>query len=136
MLPMLSSQLTFTAPPLLLAVSPPVSQGSGKCLIVGCGQSHIANDCPHRVCQKHCICERWMSLQETQGVNCSLCIPHHSLFLSRLLWFFPHHLLSFLATFLCPQLLPPFLPYLNPLNHHYQKLLMQDLILISHPNIY
>ena len=53
--PTLSSQLTFTAPPLLSTTSVPVSQGTGKCLIVGCGQSCIANDCPRKVCRKHCI---------------------------------------------------------------------------------
>ena len=55
MSPTFSSQPTFTTPPLLSAVLAPVTQGAGKCLVVGCGQSCIANDCPCRVCQKHCI---------------------------------------------------------------------------------
>lgn len=66
------------------------------------------------------------------GCQLFLCLLRHPLFLNRLLWFC-HHLSLFLATFLHPQLLPPFLPYQNPLNHHYRKSLTQDLIPASHP---
>jgi len=47
------------SPPLLseptFAASSSITQGSGKCPVAGCGQSRIANDCPRRICRKHCI---------------------------------------------------------------------------------
>ena len=54
MSPTLSSQPTFIAP-LILAMPVPTAQGAGKCLVNGCGQSRIADDCACRVCRKHCI---------------------------------------------------------------------------------
>ena len=123
-LPTLSSQPTLIAP-LVSATPVPTAQGAGKCLVNGCGQTCIADDCTHRVCHKHCIemggCASEKHRPSTVPVHPPA--PPAPLMLPTMTLGFPHH----------PELLPPFLPH-HPQNPpaHYPKLLMQDLIPVSH----
>ncbi|KAF8894186.1 hypothetical protein CPB84DRAFT_1837276 [Gymnopilus junonius] len=46
---------TFANLPSLQAPLAPIPHAVVKCLVEGCGQSRIADDCQHRICRKHCV---------------------------------------------------------------------------------
>ena len=127
MSPTLSSQLTFIAP-LVLAMPVPTAQGAGKCLVNGCGQTRIADDCAHRVCCKHCIemggCTSKKHRPSTFPVHPPA--PPAPLMPPMTPLGFPHRPSP-------PRASTPLLPH-HPRNPpaHYPKLLMQDLIPVSH----
>ncbi|KAF8797811.1 hypothetical protein BYT27DRAFT_7124718 [Phlegmacium glaucopus] len=59
------STLTFPPTPLALLTGPVPS----RCLIQGCGQTRIAEDCPRRICRKHCVEQGGCMLKKHKVAN-------------------------------------------------------------------